>query len=229
MNDISFYDELTPLFDRTQRRGQKDSKEVILKINSFSFGDTLCATPTLRKLAEAYAKEIIVCSKQHDIFKHNPYVKFHINQEDFKEEYYNQYEVFNTYNCIGKPDKNGIECNYSRFDLRRIHSSDVGLDLSPEEMHCDYYPGLVEFDDADSQFINKNKYIAIHVTKTWPCKTWPKEKYEKLIKALNEAGYLVALVGLDLPPEPGLWESDRLCYNFDNFDFKGLSFLNKTS
>ena len=111
MNDVSFYDELTPFFDRTQRRGQQGSKEVILKINSFAFGDTLCATPTLRELAKAYAKEIIVCSNKYDIFKHNPYVKFHIRQEDFKEEYYDQYEVFDTYNCVGKPDKNGIECN----------------------------------------------------------------------------------------------------------------------
>ena len=229
MNDVLFYDKLVPFFNKTQRRGQLDSKEVVLKINSFAFGDTLCATPTLRKLAEAYAKEIIVCSNEHNIFKHNPYVKFHINQKDFKEEYYDQYEVFSTYDCVGKRDKRGIECNYAGFDLRRAHSSDIGLDLSPEEMHCDYYPGLVKFGDVDAQFINENKYIAIHVTKTWPSRTWPQEKYEKLIEALNKAGYPVALVGADSPPEPGLWKSDRSCYDFEDLNFKGLSFINRTS
>lgn len=229
MNKAPFYKEASPLFSVKKSRGQLTAKDVILKINAFSFGDILCATPTLRKLAEAYAKEIIVCSNKRDIFRHNPYVKFHIEKEDFKEEYYDQYEVLNTYNCVGKPDKNGIECNYARFDLRRVHSSDIGLDLCPEEMHCDYYPGPVEFDDISSKFINEEKYVTIHVTKTWPSRTWPQEKYEKLIKALNEAGYLVALVGVDLPPEPGLWVSNRSCYDFTNLNFKGLSFMNKTS
>ena len=104
MNDVSFYDKLTPLFDKTQRRGQLTAKDVILKINAFSFGDTLCATPILRKLASAYAKKINVCSCKPFLFKNNPFVKHHINHDEFREEHNQQYEVFDTFNLHTKLD-----------------------------------------------------------------------------------------------------------------------------
>ncbi|MAH49822.1 hypothetical protein CMI37_28640 [Candidatus Pacearchaeota archaeon] len=227
MNDVSFYDKLAPLFDRTQRRGQENSKEVVLRVNCSGLGDTLCCTPTLRKLAKAYAKKIIVCSFHYDVFKHNPFVKNHISHDELAEDN-QQYEIFDTYKFLRKNEKNDI-WNTARFDLRRIHASEIGLDLLPEEMQCDYYPGPVEFDKEDLQFIKNNKYIAIHVAKTWPSRTWPKEEYKKLIKGLNEVGHPVVLIGLDLPPEPGTYKTDKTCYDTRDWDFEGLNFINKNS
>jgi len=72
------------LIDETQMGRQKDAKDVILKLGCESFGDSLCSTPTLRKLAKSYGKKIIVCSHKPFVFENNPYVKFHIHSDDFK-------------------------------------------------------------------------------------------------------------------------------------------------
>jgi len=228
MNNVSFYDKLAPLFDRTQHRGQENSKEVVLRVNCSSLGDTLCSTPTLRKLAKAYAKEIIVCSFRYDVFKNNPFVKRHINYDEFEKEEQQRYKVFDTYNFLKKKREGGI-CNTARFDLRRIHASEIGLDLLPEEMECDYYPGPVELREEDFRFIKNNKYIAVHVARTWPSRTWPEKEYKKLIKGLNESGYPVILIGLDLPRESGTYKTDKTCYDTKDWDFKGLNFINKNS
>ena len=229
MNGVPFFEDLAPLFDQNKTRGQLSAKEVILKINAFSFGDTLCATPILRKLALAYAKKIVVCSAKPSLFKNNPFVKFHINHDEFRDEYDKQYEVFNTFNSIGKADKTGIERRYSEFDMRRCHAADCGLDLMPQEMTCDYFPDPVEFKEADQKFINDNRYVVIHIAKNWPSRTWDKKNYEELIKNLNGAGHKVALIGFDQPKEPGRYQHDKSCYNFSDLEFEGVSFLNRTS
>ena len=56
MKEAAFYEEVSPLFDTNKQRGQLNAKDVIIKINAFSFGDTLAATPTVRKLAHSYGK-----------------------------------------------------------------------------------------------------------------------------------------------------------------------------
>ena len=69
MNHTPFYEEISPLFEVKKERGQLNARSVIIKINAFSFGDTLAATPTIRKLAQAYGKKIIVASKKSFILK----------------------------------------------------------------------------------------------------------------------------------------------------------------
>ena len=230
MNSANFYEEQAPLFNTEKSRGQKRAKDVILKINSFSFGDTLAATPTIRKLAHSYAKKIIVCTSKPFLFDHNPHVEFTININDFDEEYYKNYEVFNCFNAIGKPDKNGIESKYGLYDIRRIHCIELGFDLRPDEMHYDYYPGPVEFEREDQEFINNNNnYVVIHIGKNWPSRTWPEKSYRELIRGLNDHGYKVALVGFDQSKEPGQYDHDKSCYAFGDFKFEGVSFMNRTS
>ena len=243
MDDSPPHNKLTPFLNETQsewlfstgpsegcpRTGQRDSKEVILKINSFSFGDTLSATPTLRKLAQAYAKKIIVCSYKPFLFENNPYVKFHIKLDDFKEELYKECEVLNTFNSIGGPNKLGVQTNYTAVDIRKIHCSELGFDLRPDELHYDYYPGEVEFGKDDMEFLNTGNYIVIHIGQNWPSRTWSKDNYENLIKRLNDSGYDVALVGFDVGVEPGSFKTEKSCYDFKNFDFNGVSFMNRTT
>ena len=70
MNQAAFYEEVSPLFDTNKQRGQLNAKDVIIKINAFSFGDTLAATPTIKKLAHSYGKKIIVCTSKPFIFSY---------------------------------------------------------------------------------------------------------------------------------------------------------------
>jgi len=229
MNNAPFFEEAAPLFNTNKQRGQEKSKDVAIKLNSFSFGDTLSATPTIRKLAEYYAKKIIVCTHKPFLFEHNPYVLFTIHVDDFKQEYYDKYEVFDTFNSIGKADRAGIEKKYAAFDIRKIHCTEIGFDLMPEELHCDYYPGTIEFNRGDQDFLANNKYAVVHIGQNWPSRTWPKESYVNLIRGLNRNHLKVALVGFDQKPEPGQYNHDKTCYNFDALDFEGVSFLNRTS
>ena len=204
---------------------QKDAKDVILKLGCESFGDSLCSTPTLRKLAKSYGKKIIVCSHKPFVFENNPYVKFHIHSKDFKEGLREQYEVLETFRL----ESNGVKLKYGSVDIRKIHCSDLGFDLKPNEMHCEYHPGPINFEESDESFLNSESYIVIHISKTWPSRTWLKSNYEKLIININKAGYKVALIGFDQPKEPGNSDYDKSCYNFENFVFEGVSFLNRTS
>jgi|ETNvirnome_6_100_1030635.scaffolds.fasta_scaffold00125_32 ADP-heptose:LPS heptosyltransferase len=229
MNEVSFYGGSHLTLDKSKSGGQLQAKDVVLKINSGSFGDTLSATPTLRKLAQSYAKEIIVCSSKPFIFENNPYVKFHINADDFKDTYYEEYEVFNTFNSIGQNDKTGIEKKYGAFDIRKIHCTEIGFDLRPDELHCDYFPGKIEFEKEDREFLNTKDYVVIHIGQNWPSRTWPKDSYENLIKRLNDLGYDVALVGFDVGIEPGQYSHNKSCYDFENFNFNGVSFMNRTT
>ncbi len=185
MNHTPFYEEISPLFEVKKERGQLNARSVIIKINAFSFGDTLAATPTIRKLAQAYGKKIIVASKKSFIFENNPHVEYTIDLDDFKGEYYENFEVFDTFNSIGREDRNGIESKYGLFDIRRIHCTEIGFELRPDEMHTDYYPGPVSFEKEDQDFINEKNYVTIHIGKNWPSRTWPEQSYKELISGLN--------------------------------------------
>ena len=229
MNEVPFLEEAVPLFDTHKQRGQKTAKDVVIKINSFSFGDTLAATPTIRKLAECYAKKIIVCTSKPFLFDHNPNVLFTIHLNDFNNEHYDHYEVFDTFNSIGREDSSGIEKKYAAYDIRKIHCTEIGFDLRPEELHCDYYPGLIEFSKEDQSFLSNNNYVVMHIGQNWPSRTWPRENYVNLINALNSSGFKVALVGFDQKSEPGQYNHDKTCYDFEDLKFDGLSFLNRTS
>jgi len=213
------------LIDETQMGRQKDAKDVILKLECESFGDSLCSTPTLRKLAKSYGKKIIVCSHKPFVFENNPYVKFHIHNNDFKEEFREQYEVLESF----KLEPNEMHLKYGSVDIRKIHCFNLGFDLKPDEMHCEYYPGAINFKESDENFLNSESYIVIHISKTWPSRTWLKSNYENLITNINKAGYKVALIGFDQPKEPGGNNYDKSCYNFEDFVFEGVSFLNRTS
>ena len=208
-----------------------DTKGVILKLRCESFGDSLCATPTLRKLHEAYGKKIIVCSHKPFIFKNNPYVEYHIHAHEFDEKLRDEYEVLETFQVDGDWDYlygNGTKMKYGSVDIRKMHCTNLGFDLKPSEMHCEYYPDPVAFEKSDEDFINNESYIAIHISQTWPSRTWAQSNYEELIKNINKVGYKVALIGFDTPKEE-LNDYTKDCYDLSDLQFDGVSFLNRTS
>ena len=51
-------------------------KKVFLNLSEcYSIGDTLCSTPTVRKLYESYGRKIYVITHFSEIFDSNPYVE----------------------------------------------------------------------------------------------------------------------------------------------------------
>ena len=51
-------------------------KKVFLNLSEcYAMGDTLCSTPTVRKLSESYSKKIYVVTHFPEIFEGNPYVE----------------------------------------------------------------------------------------------------------------------------------------------------------
>ena len=48
-------------------------KKILLKITCVALGDTLCSTPTVRKVSQCYGNKVSVQTYQPDLFKNNPY------------------------------------------------------------------------------------------------------------------------------------------------------------
>ena len=67
-------------------------KEICLDITGCrALGDTLCATPTIRKLYKSYNKKISVITNIPELFQNNPYVEnvfvSSVDRESLKEIY----------------------------------------------------------------------------------------------------------------------------------------------
>jgi len=51
-------------------------KDIFLDLSQCkALGDTICATPTLRKLFNSYNQKVVISTHFPEIFKNNPYVK----------------------------------------------------------------------------------------------------------------------------------------------------------
>ena len=63
------------------------NKQIYYLIHSVSFGDTLCATPTLRYLSQSHNQKINVVSHIDEIFDNNPYVNDCLSFNEFNNLY----------------------------------------------------------------------------------------------------------------------------------------------
>jgi hypothetical protein len=187
-------------------------------VHSPSLGDTLCSTPTLRKISKSYGEKFHVATYFPEVFFNNPYVNKIINIDSADKE---NYEIFETFLGAGKKDKSGIEKKHNTIDIRQFHATDLGFSLLPEEMECKFYPDIYE----DLRL--PSGYICIHPTQTWESRTWAKEKWQELVNELIRMGVCVVLVGKD-SREFGFWDIEK-----PTFDIKGgakvVNLLNKTN
>ena len=155
-------------------------------------GDTICATPSVRKLSEAYNTKITVYSKHPVVFQNLPYVKsshrymdIHDNQ-DLKNsfDYYYQTEI-----AITHFNDQDVKFKHSHMDIRQIHANFLGFTLLKEDSHCDFiankYKPIEKLPD---------KYIVIHATESWPSKDWGFENWNEFCNTLN---YPIVMVGKD--------------------------------
>jgi len=199
------------------------NKKVFLNLSEcHAMGDTLCSTPTVRKLYESYGTKIYVITHFSDLFDNNPYVEktYHpntININHLKE----QSIVHTTFDILGNKTERNVEYKHARIDIRQYHAISLGFMLSPDEMECNYYPKDYEFIDNLPE-----KYVLIHPVQTWPNRTWSSTNWMKLTQKLNEMGIPVVSIGKD-SSEKGFFNINKPIFNFDIKD--GLNLMNKTS
>ncbi len=166
------------------------SDNYLLKINSVSLGDTLAATPTLRKLYNSYNKKINVVTYHPELFVNNNYVNRVLTfEKNINEKHYK--EVFNTFLGVGiKQGEHGIEKKHNTIDIRQFHAIDLGFMLSEKEMEYDYVPNpYIEIDSLPQN------YVCLHVANTWPSRTYSDESWQNLINLINEKNIAVVLIG----------------------------------
>jgi ADP-heptose:LPS heptosyltransferase len=187
-----------------------------------SIGDTLCSTPTIKKVSEAYGCKLNIISKHPEIFKNNPYIDKNypaggMNMDYIKENFI----VHNSFYDIGKQNDKGIQHKHAHTDIRQYHSMLLGFQLFPEEMECIYNPD--EFTPIDGL---PEKYVLIHPVQNWPSRTWDSYQWVKLTEELNKSGISVVSIGKD-SSEVGFWNIDKPVFNFHIEN--GLNLMNETN
>lgn len=163
-------------------------KKILFKVPSPAMGDTLCSTPTIRKLYESYGHKIDVMAVRDDVLKCNPYINNLLNYENEIEGYD---EIFDGFVRSVKVNKNmdskdfydlPIEIKLSNFEARQVHALSLGITLYPDELSCDFFP---DEQTNRSILIDKN-CIVLHVTDSWPNRTWEPKKWQRLIDLIKE-------------------------------------------
>lgn len=181
---------------------QTMTSNYLLKINSVSLGDTLAATPTLRKLYKSYDQKIDVMTHHPELFINNKYVNnvfaFSNNSKSFYKE------IFNTFLGLGgEKNKFGVEKKHNTIDIRQFHAIDLGFMLHENEMEYDYVPdSYVEINNLPQD------YVCLHVANTWPSRTYSDENWQNLINLLNEKNIAVVLIGKN-SHESGFYTIDK--------------------
>jgi ADP-heptose:LPS heptosyltransferase len=166
-------------------------KEPLLDLHlSKGLGDTICSTPTLRKLFFAYGKKISVLTDHPYIFKNNQYVdRIFDTSETSRESLKDQYELLVSFAPnIENQYKLGLIHNL--MDIRQFHASGLGFQLLPEECGVDFTP-----DEWEPIQNLPEKFVLIHSVQSWASRTWDGEKWQLLTRMLNDSGIAVVSIG----------------------------------
>ena len=184
-------------------------------------GDLICATPTIKKLHDAYQRKIIVISKMPELFKMNPYVEKSYKASSIDVGYFNaNYIMHNSFYLVGKKDERGVEMKHNMMDIRQFHAIHLGFMLAQDELGCYYRPT-----EPKKNFIHE-KYIVIHPVNSWPNRTWSQDNWVKLITSLTDMGYTVVAVGKD-SSETGFFNVQKPVHDLEGS--KVINLMNQTS
>ena len=172
----------------TERELPSNTSRILLKISCPALGDTLCATPTVRKVALSYGHKVDIMCHRVDLFERSPYVDKLLKHTEEDPQGYS--EIYETYNHWLMTNKNmnvnetrdsKVQIKLSNFEARQFHALGVGITLYPEEMEYDYFPAK---QTEDSLKIDKN-CIVIHPTENWPNRTWPLKHWQRLVDLIK--------------------------------------------
>jgi FkbM family methyltransferase len=201
-------------------------KKIYYIIHSNSFGDTLAATPTLRYLSKSHQSKINVVTHNKNVFNKNPYVETLLSFDEFIGLGTTDILKYESFTFPGQVDNNGIEKKFSHIDTRLLHSVDLGFQLTPEEMHYDFYPDPFELDVE-----LPNDYVVLHTTTNWANRTWDKSNWQKLINWLSDNKIFTVLIGAGYKEQLHSSLSDtpleKVCPHFENL--YGLDLTNQGS
>ena len=196
-------------------------KEICINIAGCnSLGDTLCATPIVRKISKSYNRKVHVISKHPDLFKNSPYVDRNIPYTDEEFDRVNkEYEVMSTFDVSYKD--NGVCNKHNVMDIRQLHAINLGFMLTKDEMTLDYIPN----EDVTLPHL-PNKYVLIHPVQNWNSRTWTAKNWQMLTQLLNEKGISVISIGKN-SSELGGSNVDKPVFDFP---IKlGYNLMNQTS
>ncbi len=117
-----------------------DMKEICINLGGCTaLGDTLCATPLIRKISKTYNKKVSVISYHPDLFKRSPYID---NNFPYSVELLDQlkedYEIMSTFDLSYRPD--GVCYKHNVMDIRQFHAISLGFMLTKDEMELDFFP-----------------------------------------------------------------------------------------
>ena len=183
-------------------------------------GDLICATPTIKKLHDAYERKLIVISKMPELFKMNPYVEKSYKADSIDRDYFKaNYIMHNSFYLVGKKDERGVEMKHNMMDIRQFHAIHLGFMLGEDELECFYQPI-----EPKKHFIHE-KYVVIHPVNSWPNRTWSQDNWLKLCIELIKYGYKVVAVGKD-SAETGFFNVQKPVHEMaDNI----INLMNQTS
>jgi len=195
-------------------------KEICLDITGCrALGDTLCATPTIRKLYNSYNKKISVITNIPDLFSTNPYIDNIFDNSVDREILKETHDIFETFDIVYKP--NGVVNKHNTMDIRQFHAITLGFMLTKEEMSLDYQPSTL-FSITDLP----EKYVLIHPVQNWNSRTWSSNNWKLLTKLLNEKGISVISIGKN-DSELGGSNVDKPVFDFEIEN--GFNLVNKTT
>lgn len=195
-------------------------KEICLDITGCrALGDTLCATPTIRKLYNSYNKKISIITNIPELFQRNPYIENVFVDSVDRESLKQIYDIYETFDITYKP--NGVVNKHNAMDIRQFHAISLGMMLTKDEMTLDYIP-ITNISIPNLP----QKYVLIHPVQNWNSRTWSFNNWKLLTKLLNEKGISVISVGKDAS-ELGGSNVDKPVFDFEIEN--GLNLVNKTS
>jgi len=184
-------------------------------------GDLICATPTIKKLHDAYERKIIVISKMPELFKMNPYVEKSYKADSIDKDYFKaNYIMHSSFYLVGKKDERGVEMKHNMMDIRQFHAVHLGFMLGADEMECFYQPI-----EPKKHFIH-GKYAVIHPVNSWPNRTWSQDNWNKLCDELIKYGYTVVAVGKD-SAETGFFNVQKPVHEMSEHNI--INLMNQTS
>ena len=184
-------------------------------------GDLICATPTIKKLHDAYQRKITVISQMPEIFKTNPYVEKSYKASSIDMTYIqSNYIVHNSFYLVGKKDERGVEMKHNMMDIRQFHAIHLGFMLGQDELEC-YYKPL----EPKKNFVHE-KYAVIHPVNSWPNRTWSQDNWLKLAEELVKLGLTVVAIGKD-SSETGFFNVNKPVHDMDTDHI--INLMNQTS
>lgn len=157
-----------------------------LKISG-CFGDVLYSTPTLRYMSLSHNQKMYLETNRPELFINNPYVLEIFNPEEgqFIPDDVVTYDI------------NGHNFGEAQKQIKVMHTVDywsthLGFILTAKDKTLEFYPDIVDFD------LPSGKYVVINPSKTWDCRTWSKENWEKLAELILKLNIKVVITGQDI-------------------------------